>query len=121
MAPELTKNAMGLKDKLGRGADLMEMDRKAIYCEDIPPARCLMVHYMKGIGYDPGPKCQNLSRELVKSEFDGLCREFGIEPGGTWVLEVNQEGILQFTRPLNDAERAKYLVDPETRLQSAEL
>ena len=65
---------------------------------------------MASLGYaDPGPSCQNIERELVKSEFSGLCRSLGIEPGDTWVLEVSDEGVLQFTRPLSEAEKARLL------------
>ena len=65
---------------------------------------------MASLGHaDPGPQCKNLPREVVKPELSGLCRELGIEPGDTWTLEVSQEGVLQFTRPLTEAEKAKYL------------
>jgi hypothetical protein len=46
---------------------------------------------------------------MVKPEFMELCRSLGIEPGDTWVLEVSQEGVLQFTRPLTEAEKEKFV------------
>jgi hypothetical protein len=69
-----------------------------------------MVNHMASLGHaDPGPSCHNLPRDLVRSEFAVLCRSLGIEPGDTWVLEVSQEGVLQFTRPLTEAEKAKFV------------
>ena len=65
---------------------------------------------MVSLGHaNPGPKCENLPRDIVKPQFAELCRSLGIEPGDTWVLEVSDEGIAQFTRPLTEAERAKFL------------
>ena len=75
-----------------------------------------MVKHMAGLGHaEPGPSCRNLPRDVVKAEFVGLCRSLGIEPGDTWVLEVSQEGVLQFTRPLTDGEMAKFVKPPGRR------
>jgi hypothetical protein len=69
-----------------------------------------MLNYMAGRGHaDPGPRCDNLPVETKKAAFAELCRALGIEPGPTWVLEISHEGILQFTRPLTETERAQYL------------
>ena len=71
---------------------------------------------MVSLGHaDPGPKCENLPREIVKPAFAELCRSLGIEPGQTWVLEVSGEGILQFTRPMTEAELAKFLSPKKAR------
>jgi len=75
---------------------------------------------MVSLGHaDPGPKCENLPRQIVKPAFAELCRSLGIEPGKTWVLEVSAEGILQFTRPMTDAEKTKFLSPKTTRLKKA--
>jgi hypothetical protein len=68
---------------------------------------------MAGLGHaDPGPRCDNLSPEIKKEAFAELCRSLGIEPGDTWVLEISHEGVLQFTRPLTEAEKAMCLASP---------
>jgi hypothetical protein len=62
---------------------------------------------MTGLGHDDaGPRCDNLPPAIKRDGFVSLCRSLGIEPGRTWVLEISHEGILQFTRPLTDAEKA---------------
>jgi hypothetical protein len=65
---------------------------------------------MTGLGHaDPGPGCANLTPDLRQENSRALCRALGIEPGDTWVLEVSHEGVLQFTRPLTEAERSRLL------------
>lgn len=69
-----------------------------------------MVKHMVSLGHEtPGPCAADLPRSIVKPQFAELCRRLGIEPGNTWVLEVSQEGILQFTRPLTETEKSRYL------------
>jgi len=73
-------------------------------------------NYMAGLGHaDPGPRCDNLPPDVKKSAFAELCRALGIEPGATWVLEISHEGILQFTRPLTEDEKSKYIAAPNGR------
>lgn len=75
-----------------------------------------MVKHMASLGHEsPGPCAADLPRVLVKPQFSELCRSLGIEPGKTWVLEVSNEGILQFTRPLTEAERSRYVPESKSR------
>jgi hypothetical protein len=69
-----------------------------------------MLNHMTGLGHaDPGPSCDYLPAGVKKRAFAQVCRELGIEPGKTWVLEVSHEGVLQFTRPLTPKEKAWFL------------
>jgi hypothetical protein len=73
---------------------------------------------MTGLGHEgAGPRCDNLPPAVKREGFVNLCRSLGIEPGTTWVLEISHEGVLQFTRPLTDAEKSTCLdsVDKERR------
>jgi hypothetical protein len=71
---------------------------------------------MAGLGHEePGPRGDNLPPGIKKAAFAELCRTLGIEPGPTWVLEISDEGVLQFTRPLTDAEKTKLLPVASTR------
>ena len=67
-------------------------------------------NYVARSGRDPGfgPACSFITPEEKGAAMDALLEELGIRGGSTWILEVNDEGMLQFTRPMTEDEKGKW-------------